>query len=79
MSSPYFGPNNGRRQHFAQLNSNGICRKRVRMGKSGGDRICGQSRDGSRHFHYACTVDEDCGVKSWSLEARSNHERWDHR
>jgi hypothetical protein len=77
VSRPYTGANNGRRTHFIQPDAKGICRKKVRVGKSG-DRICLQSRDGDRHFHYACTIDPECGVKSWSLEARGHHERLEH-
>ena len=79
MSRSFTGANSGKRMHFAQPDARGICRKLVRHGKNGPDAPCGQSRDGSRHFHYACTVDPDCGVKSWSLEARGHHERLEHR
>lgn len=76
MSVAYNGANNGRRHHFPQPDQRGRCAKKVRIGKSGPDVICDQSRDGSRHLHYACRVSGWCRVKSWSLEERDRHEKY---
>lgn len=82
MSQP-FGPgtkpgtnnNVGNRRHFPEIGPGGVCGRRLKETR----KSCGQKRDGTLHLHYACTVDPDCGVKSWSLEARANHERLEHR
>lgn len=71
--------NVGRRKHFPQVGADGICGKKINPtdrngGRSGSDLICGQSRDGDRHLHYACRADHLCRVKSWSLEERERHE-----
>jgi hypothetical protein len=65
----------GNRLHFPQPGDDGTCGKRINITGNGSDQRCGQSRDGDRHLHYACTVDPWCAVKSWSLEGRADHER----
>lgn len=69
--------NRHNRYHFAQLDDQGLCVKKVNP--DGTPLPCGQNRDGDRHLYYPCTKNDRCRVKSWSIEQRMKHEEESHR